>query len=506
MNIAQHVERSARHFRSRPALISGDRTVTYGELEAAASRTAHGLQSLGVAAEDRVAILLPNIPEFPVVYLATAKTGAVAVSLNVMLVPDELRYVLADSGAKVLFTTAAQWPQVQPVVGSLPGLEHIVLCEGTIAGTRTLAELGAGRPDAFKPVDLDRSAPAAILYTSGTTGKQKGATLSHGNVISNILATQHLLRIDRDDRVALFLPLFHCFGQNFIMNAGFSAGACLVMHRRFDGDAVLASVEKLGVTVFSAVPTIYINLLTAEVPKARLASVRLFFSAAAPLPKEVADRWRDVYGKPIYQGYGLTETSPLACFNHEFEHRLGSVGTPIENVEMKVLDPEDREAPPNTWGEIAIRGPNVMIGYWNRPEETAQALRGGWFHTGDVGYVDADGYFFLVDRLKDMVNSAGFKIWPREVEEALYRHPAVQECAVLGAPDPVMGEVVVAFVVLQPDARARAEEIETFCREHVSAYKVPRKVLVVPELPKSPTGKLLKRVLREWLARDRRLS
>jgi len=213
-----------------------------------------------------------------------------------------------------------------------------------------------------------------------------------------------------------------------------------------------------------------------------------------------------VYGKPIYQGYGLTETSPLACFNHEFEHRLGSVGTPIENVEMKVLDPEDRAAPPNTWGEIAIRGPNVMIGYWNRPEETAQALRGGWFHTGDVGYVDADGYFFLVDRLKDMVNSAGFKIWPREVEEALYRHPAVQECAVLGAPDPVMGEVVVAFVVLQPDARARAEEIETFCREHVSAYKVPRKVLVVPELPKSPTGKLLKRVLREWLARDRRLS
>ncbi|MGB8929864.1 MAG: long-chain fatty acid--CoA ligase [Anaeromyxobacteraceae bacterium] len=503
MNIAQHVERSARHFPTRPALLSGDRTITYAQLEAAASRTAHGLRALGVGVGDRVALYLPNVAEFPIAYLAALKNGAITVSINVMLVTDEIQYVLADAGARVLFTTAAQWPQVKPLLGTLPALEHVIVCEGEVEGLKTLAELGEGGADAFEPVDLERDAPAAILYTSGTTGRQKGATLSHGNVVSNMLATQHLLRIDPEDRLILFLPLFHCFGQNFVMNAGLSAGAAIVLHRRFEAESVLASIEEVGVTMFFGVPTVYIHLLSADVPRARFSGVRFFFSAAAPMPQEVAGRWHDTYGKPIYEGYGLTETSPHASFNHAIRHRPGSVGSPIENVEMKVLDPDDRAVPTGTWGEIVIRGPNVMLGYWNRPEETARALRGGWFHTGDVGYVDEDGYFHLVDRVKDMINAAGFKIWPGEVEEVLYRHPAIKECAVLGTPDTVQGESVTVFVAVQAEARVTAEELQAYCRAYMAAYKVPRKVLFVEELPKSATGKLLKRVLRERLTKDR---
>jgi long-chain acyl-CoA synthetase len=310
-------------------------------------------------------------------------------------------------------------------------------------------------------------------------------------------STGHALRVDPADRLLLFLPLFHCFGQNFIMNTAFNSAATVVLHRRFVPDAILDSITGDGVTIFSAVPTIYIALLNAGVPHERLAPVRTYFSAAATMPVEVAARWRDTYGKPVYEGYGLTETSPFACYNHEWEHRPGSVGTPLEMVEMRVLDPDDRELSPGEWGEIAIKGPNVMLGYWNRPEETAEALRGGWFHTGDIGYTDGDGYIFLVDRVKDMINSAGFKIWPREVEEALYQHEAVKECAVAGVPDPLTGEQARAWIILRQGATWNSEDALAYCRERMAAYKVPRSVVFVEELPKSSTGKILKRVLRD---------
>jgi long-chain acyl-CoA synthetase len=502
MNVAQGLERSARHFADRTAIVAGDRALTYRELEAAVSRAAHALRALGVRQGDRVALYLPNVPEFAVAYLAALKLGAIAVSVNVMLVTEEVRYVVSDSGAKVLFTTGALLPRVEPLLGSVPSLEHVVLCEGERAGdpahVHALAELAAAAPpDPVRAVDLDRDAPAAILYTSGTTGKQKGATLSHGNVVSNATSTRHCVRLEPSDRLLLFLPLFHCFGQNFILNAGLAAGATIVLHRRFELEPVVASVERHGVTCFYAVPTIYIHLLAAGIAKERLATVRFWFSAAAPLPAEVAGRWREAHGRPIHEGYGLTETSPSACFNHEIEHRIGTVGSPIENVEMKVFDDEDREVPAGTRGEIVVRGPNVMLGYWNRPEDTARALRGGWFHTGDIGFVDEDGYFHVVDRQKDMINSAGFKVWPVDVEQVLYEHPAVKECAVIGAPDPVNGEVVAAFVTLQDGARLGEDELKAFCRARMAAYKVPRKVFFAGDLPKSATGKLLKRVLRE---------
>jgi long-chain acyl-CoA synthetase len=497
MNIASNLERAVRHFPDRPAIIFGDRTLTYRELDAAVNRAAHGLLALHVAAGDRVALFLPNIPEFPIVYLAAQKLGAIAVSVNAMLTTEELRHILQDSGASAVFTTEALWPQVQPLVGALPELRHVITCEGEVSGHQTLSGLCEGQAEAFRARDFDRATPAAILYTSGTTGKEKGATLSHGNIVSNMYSVQHCLRTDPTDRLVLFLPLFHCFGQNFIMNAAFNAGAAIILHRRFHLQNVLASIEQHRATMFFAVPTIYIGLLTAGVAPERLASIRFYFSAAATLPTEVAGKWRARYGAVIHEGYGLTETSPLASFNHEIAHRPGSVGAPIENVEMKVLDENGDEVPAGTWGEIAIRGPNVMLGYWKRPRDTAQALRDGWFRSGDIAYVDDDGYFHLVDRRKDMINSAGFKIWPNEVEEVLYQHPAVQECAVIGAPDAVKGEVVKAFVALRPEARLTAEEVEAFCRQHMASYKVPRLVQFIAEIPKSPAGKTLKRVLRE---------
>jgi long-chain acyl-CoA synthetase len=499
MNVAQNLERSARLFGDAPAIEFEGEAISYAELEARASRAAHGLRALGVEAGDRVGLFLPNIPAFAVAYLAAQKVGAVAVSLNALLKlkTDELRHVLADSGACVVFTAATLLPELAPLRGELPSLREVVVCEGEARDERTLDDLCRDQPGSFAPREMERDAPAAILYTSGTTGKQKGATLSHGNVVSNYHSTCHYVGCRPGDRHALFLPLFHCFAQNFILNAALSSGGTVLLHRRFDPEATPALLREQRMTHLYAVPTIYIYLLNAGVRPADLPELRYCFSAAATMPVEIARRWHDAFGLAVHEGYGLTETSPFAAYNHEYIHRPGSIGTPIENVEMKVVGADERAVADGEWGEICIRGPNVMLGYHNRPAESAEALRGGWFHTGDVGYRDGDGFFYLVDRVKDMINCAGFKVWPREVEEVLYAHPGVKECAVVGLPDDVKGESVAAFIVPAAGASVSAIEIEVFCRERMAAYKVPRRIELVDAVPKSPTGKILKRVLRE---------
>jgi long-chain acyl-CoA synthetase len=502
VNIAHHVDRAARHFPNSPAILFENQTITFAELRDQVQRVAGGLVAAGVQAGDRVALFLPNAPGFVVAYQACQWLGAVTVSVNVMLTTEELRYLLEDSGARLVFTTEALWPALEPLVDThLGGRTNVVICEGAMPGTHALERFGR---DAPRPtlVYRERDDPAAILYTSGTTGKQKGATLSVGNVVSNTEATRLYLRIDPDDRLLLFLPLFHVFGQNFIMNSAFNAGAALVLHRRFDRDLVLQSIARDGVTMFFAVPTIYIMLLDTGVRPEELATVRYFFSAAATMPVEIAERCKQLLGKPIFEGYGLSETSPFASYNHEWRHRPGSVGTAIANVDLRIVDPDDREVERGTWGEICIKGPNVMLGYWNRPEETAEALRGGWFHSGDVGYMDDDGFVFIVDRTKDMINAAGFKVWPREVEEVLYQHPAVAECAVYGVPDPVKGEVPLAAIVVAAGAVVTPDQLERFCRERLATYKIPRSFELRPNLPKNPTGKILKRVLRDQAAQQ----
>jgi long-chain acyl-CoA synthetase len=497
MNIADNVDRAARHFPDRPAIIFEGRQISYRQLRDQVDRVARGLLDQGVVVGDRVALFLPNIPEFFVAYLAAQKIGAIAVAVNVMLTSEELGYIVEDSGAGLLFTTADLLSRLEGVLERGFSSDRVVLCEGAAPGFQRLADLGAGSTGQLRPLVLEASTPAAILYTSGTTGKQKGATLSHGNVLSNVVGTLHCLRTLPDDRLLLYLPLFHCFGQNYIANAGLAAAATLVMHRRFELDEIVDSIERNRVTMVFAVPATYITLLNAEVAPQRLASVRYYFSAAAPLPVEVGRRWCAVHGHAVHEGYGLTESSPAATYNHVWDHRPGSAGTPLPLVDINVVDELDQEVGDGAWGEVCIKGPNVMLGYWNRPAETAEALRGGWLHTGDVGYLDEDGYLFIVDRTKDMINAAGFKIWPREVEEVLYQHPAIKECAVVGVADPLKGEAAKAYVILQPEASLSADELERYCRGRLAAYKVPHLVEFVSDIPKNATGKILKRVLRE---------
>ena len=494
MNVAQHVERAAAWFPEQPAILFEDRALSYRELHRLSTRLANALQGHGVQRGDRVALYLPNIPEFAIAYLAALKAGAVAVSINSIFKAEEVGYILADSGAGVVLTTGELLEHVP--LRECPALKHVVVCEGDAQGHPSLDAWIVGGAADGRALDLDRDEPAALLYTSGTTGFPKGATLTHGNVVFNDYACAHHMGIRPADRLLLFLPLFHVFGQNAIMNAAFTACATVLLHRRFMPDQVLDTIERRRATMFFAVPTIFINLLAMDLSRYDLSSIRYEFSAAATMPQEISRRWTERFGRPVYEGYGLTECSPFACYNHDFRHKFGSVGTAVENTELKILDDAGHEVPRGTWGEICIQGPGVMQGYWGKPEDTARAIRGGWLRSGDIGTMDDEGYVFIVDRVKDMINVSGFKVWPAEVEHALYRHPAVREVAVYGVEDPVKGEAVGAAIILREGTAATAEEIIAFCRERLAVYKAPAAVQFVRELPKSATGKILKRVLR----------
>jgi long-chain acyl-CoA synthetase len=498
MNIAQHVERAARKSPNHPAIVFEGRELSYGALDLCSAALADTLRQRGVARGDRVAIYLPNIPAFALAYLAAQKAGAISVSINSIFKVEEVAFILEDSTPKVLFTTAELLPNVPR--WDCPSIEHVVLCEGAAADAEPLDDWLAAGSGEFRAEAMRPDEPASLLYSSGTTGLPKGVTLTHDNIVSNMRTAARYSGYRRSDRLALFLPLFHVFGQNYIMNAGFEAGSTLVLFRRFVPDVVVPAIARERITMFFAVPTIYIALLNAGVPPSALATVRYYFSAAATMPQEISRRWSDTYGRPVHEGYGLTECSPFAAYNHLSQHRFGSVGTAVEKFEVKIFDEHDGEVPRGQWGEIVIRGPGVMRGYWNRPDETAVALRGGWLHSGDVGRMDDEGYIFIVDRVKDMINVSGFKVWPAEVENMFYRHPAVKEIAVYGAPDPLKGEQVRAAVVLREGVATSAEQLIEWCRERLAVYKAPERIDLVGEIPKSATGKILKRVLREKAA------
>ena len=494
MNICEHLERAAIFFSDKEAIIFEETSVSYGQLKQDALRLAQTMQTNGIGKGDRVALYLPNIPAFAVCYYAVVSLGAIAVSVNSMLKSEELKYILNDSGTKLVCSTDELLPNLP--LDDCPDLNSVLVCEGESQGHPTIEQWLNQGTDEGGYLDLDPDDPAVLLYTSGTTGFPKGATLSHGNVVSNAWSTVHHAGFDKEDRMILFLPLFHVFGQNFIMNATFMACGTVVLHRRFDPVQVLESIVKNRVTMFFAVPTIYIHLLNMDLSAYDLSSVRYEFSAAATMPREISAQWTNLFGRPVYEGYGLTECSPFACYNHDFRHKFGSVGTPIENFEIKIFDENDEVVPTGEWGEIVIKGPGVMQGYWNKPEETAVALRGGWLHSGDIGKMDEEGYVFIVDRVKDMINVAGLKIWPAEVEQYLYQHPDIKEVAVYGIPHPEKGEVVKATVVTKEGANVTSEGIKTYCRDNMAVYKVPAEVDIVQELPKSATGKILKRILK----------
>ena len=496
MNLAS----TATNFINKPALIFEGQVYTYSDLDEASNRVANGLSESGISRGDRVALFLPNIPSFVFVYLGIQKVGAVAVSINSGFKSDEVGFILKDSGARILVTTEALRTHVS--ADDTPDLIRVLIAEGqTDTGADvSLSELmDSASPEALT-MDMQPDDPAVILYTSGTTGFPKGAVLSHDNVVSNVNTCISTFDIQPKDKILLFVPLFHNFGQNAALLPSLGAGATILLHREFELKTILESIQRYDVTTFYGVPTIY-TLLYDEATAEQMQSVRRYISAAASLPSEVAAKWRDKFQVAINEGYGLTESS-LACFNPCPDIKPGSVGIPLAEIEVQTINAEGRETVPGELGEIAISGPGVMSGYWNRPVETTEAIRDGKFYTGDIGKLDDDGYLYIVDRVKDRVNVGGMKLYPSEVENIIYQHPGVLEAAVYGVPENVLGEQVVASVVLKPDQAVTDEEIMDFCRQRIADFKVPGKIIFTDSLPKGRTGKVLKKILRDQFKPD----
>jgi long-chain acyl-CoA synthetase len=497
MNIADALDRNRIFFPDRDAIVYEGESRSYARLWEETNRMAGALASLGIRKGDKVCLFLTNCPEFIIAYYACQKLGALCVSVSSMSKADEVSYMANDCEASVFITEKALLGDV-PGRSEIPGVRTLVTLDSS-EGDRTWPELLASGNPEFPTLRTERDDGAAIIYTSGTTGKPKGVVLTHGNVVSNTNAAKYLCDMQGDDRAICFLPIYHSFAQNFIANSSVQAACTLVLHKKFEPESILRSLKENRVTRWYSVPPIYIMLLnhpeTAAVDQA-MERVRYCFSAASSLPGEVARRWKERFGLDVNEGYGLTETTPFATYNHEFRHKEGSVGTAIMNVEILIADPQGKEVPRGDLGEIWIKGPNVMREYYGKPQDTLEAIVGGFLRSGDIGYMDEEGYVFIVDRLKDMINSAGLKIWPREVEEIIYTHPNVRECAVIGVPHDVFGETVKAVIALKEPGRTPQDEITTLCKKKLADYKCPRVVEFVPELPKNPTGKILKRELR----------
>ena len=489
-NLATILTETAAEHGDRTAFKLDDVELSYSVLDGSSARLAALLKSKGLEPGDRVGLMLPNVPYFPAVYYAILRAGGIVVPMNVLLKAREVKFYVGDSGAKLLFA----WHDFAD------------------AAEKGAAEAGAEcilvKPGDFEKLVLehdpdsevaDRAADdtAVILYTSGTTGTPKGAELTHSNLRKNCeVASIALGDFGPGDTLLGALPLFHSFGQTCTMNCAVLTGARVTMLPRFDPEKALEIIERDQVTIFQGVPTMYNAMLHADNADSVDAScLRTCNSGGAAIPVELIRGFEERFGCAILEGYGLSETSPVASFNHpDKERKPGSIGTPIDGVEMKVVDDDDNDVPQGEVGEIVIRGHNVMKGYWDRPDATEETItEDGWFHTGDMAKVDEDGYFFIVDRKKDLIIRGGYNVYPREIEEVLYEHPAVQEAAVLGVPDESLGEEVGAAVVLKKGESLDADEVKSYVKEQVAAYKYPRKVWFVDDLPKGPTGKILKR-------------
>ena len=490
MNLAASLARNAADNPDRVAIHLGDQTTSYGELDDQSARVAGLLAARGIAPGTPIGIMLPNVPEFASVYYGILRTGAVVVPMNPLLKAREIAYYLGDSGAPVIFAWHVTAPEVE-IGAKEAGAEAILVDPATFPDILATASPA--------PQVVDRAAydTAVVLYTSGTTGHPKGAELTHANLINNVeVSAADLFQLGPDDLIFGGLPLFHAFGQTCTLNAAIMTGASLTVLPRFDAAKALEILADQRVTIFAGVPTMFSALL--HVPDRSgydVSALRLCISGGAAMPVEVLRQFEDAFDCIVLEGYGLSETSPVASFNHPGrERKPGSIGTPIRGVEMRVVDASGAEVPQGEVGEIAIRGHNIMKGYLNRPEATAEAVSDdGWFRTGDIGRVDEDGYYYIVDRKKDLIIRGGYNIYPREIEEVLYEHPEVAEAAVVGIPHPELGEEVGAAVALKPGATVTTDELRSYVKSQVAAYKYPRRVWIVDALPKGPTGKILKK-------------
>ena len=502
LNLATMLRESALAYPDKPVALYDGGRLTYAQLDALTDRFAVGLRASGMQRGETVGLQLPNIPQFLIAYFGMLKAGCIGVPLNVLLKAPELAYCLGDARARSLITWAGVADEA--VKGAADAGVHTVYVVNTPgvpepAVGRRFEELLAFDPETPPMEPTDPGDTAVIVYTSGTTGQPKGAELTHYQLYMNADTPGRLFGIRDDDVVLVVLPLFHVFGLSSQLNVCVRFGATMSLVPRFEPEKVLEVMQRDGVTVFEGVPTMYVALLHhPTVGEYDMSRLRIGVSGGAPIPAEVLDAFEERFGIVILEGYGLTETASTTTFNvSAAERKIYSVGKPIWGVEVQIWDEENRVLAPGAdhIGEIVIRGVNMMRGYFRNPEATAEAFAGGWFHTGDLGYRDEDGFYFIVDRKKELIIRGGYNVYPREVEEILYTHPAVAAAAVVGVPDERLGEEVKAYVETKPGTTATEQEVIDYMRTRVAAYKYPRMVEFRSELPKGPTGKILKKEL-----------
>ena len=520
-NLAIMLRESALERPDKTAIIAGGTTISYAELDALSGRFAASLLAAGYPRGASIGVQLPNVPQFLIAYFGILRAGMTMVPLNPLLMAPEVSYHLQDSDAVGLVTWegfAAEAAKGAAAVSGMttpgmttpgmttpgmttPGMTtYVVNAPGSDArpeGTASFLELLTAEDDGdICPTSADDT--AVLLYTSGTTGRPKGAMLTHFQLFMNCTVAGDLFEVRDDDVTLAVLPLFHVFGLSSVLNIAIRFGGTLSLVPRFDPKAVLDAIERDRATVFLGVPTMFFALLAEDIVGRDLSSLRIAVSGGAAIPGEVIRGWEEKYGVIILEGYGLSESASTATFNVSAHARkVLSIGKRIWGVEVRIVDDQDQPLPPgpDNVGELLLRGHNITKGYYQKPAETEEAFRGGWFHTGDLGYQDDEDFLFIVDRKKDLIIRGGYNVYPREVEEVLYAHPAVAEAAVIGRPDERLGEEVMAFISLKPGASTTPDEVIVYCKEQMAAYKHPREVRIIDELPKGPTGKILKKDL-----------
>ncbi|EXJ13686.1 long-chain-fatty-acid--CoA ligase [Imhoffiella purpurea] len=480
-------------------IFADERSWSFSELDRATDAVAAALADSGISLGDRVALLCANGPEFVIAYLGILKSGATLVPINTLLNYREVAFILADSGARGLFYQGGFETAAESALLESPEVAlRVRIGDGTARGVPVLADLieHPGPAPAIEPDPSD--AVAVILYTSGTTGRPKGAMLTHANLLANARGVSRALDFGDRDRVLVVLPMFHAFAATVGILTSLLEGCGMIPVARFDPRLVSQAIARHGATIFLGVPSMYGVLLRLDDAwVGRWSGIRLCVSGGASMPVAVMSAFERRFGVPVHEGDGPTECGPVTSVNPlEGARRPGSIGVPIPSVEMCILDAAGRTVPDGETGEVCVRGPSLMKGYFNQPEATRESYFGDWFRTGDLGYRDADGYFYLVDRLKDLIITNGMNVYPRVVEEALYRHPDVAEAAVVGDPDARHGEVPVAHVALRPGARCEAADLRAWCRQHLGQHEIPRRIRIHETLPKNAAGKILKRELR----------
>ncbi len=496
MLLGDIVSRTAKQKKDKIAAVLDDCKITYKELEKESNQLAHGLIDLNITPSDMVSIMLPNSIEFLISYLGVIKSGATMVPLNISFKVPAVEYILNNSEARVIITSEKFLPLVKDC--NLDFLENIILVDGDQADDYILlSDLKAQKETLPELKNIDSEFTAACLYTSGTTGQPKGAMLSHHNLIFDTQKTIEHLKVDDSDRYICVLPMFHAFAETVCMLMPLFLGAEIVIVDRFLPEKVLKTIQEKNVTFFAGVPTMYSALLNVKnKDQFDLSNLNLCISGGAAMPQQTMEDFEKTFNVKILEGNGPTETSPVAYVNPvDGERKSGSVGLPIPETEVKIVDENDNELAVNEIGEITVRGEHVMKGYFKMPEATAETLRNGWLHTGDLGKMDEDGYVYIVDRKKDMINVGGMNVYPREIEEQLYRHPKIKEAAVVATKDELRGEIPKAVIVLKDNEMATEREIQKYCMQYFANYKVPKLVDFIEELPKNATGKIDKKTL-----------